>query len=130
MARGERAIASFFDPRLPDRFWSKCIPEPNSGCWIWFGATTDVGYGKMYFGDRDEYAHRITLRTLLDMDIPTRINGERIVVDHLCRLRCCCNPTHLEIVTHGDNIRRGANGAERSRCHARIEKERQRRAHA
>ncbi len=24
---------SFLDDRLPPRFWAKCIPEPNSGCW-------------------------------------------------------------------------------------------------
>jgi hypothetical protein len=29
---------NFGDPRLPDRFWVKVIPEPNSGCWLWFAA--------------------------------------------------------------------------------------------
>lgn len=53
---------AFGDPRLSDRFWAKCIPEPNSGCWIWFGATTDQGYGKIWNEERDEYAHRATFR--------------------------------------------------------------------
>jgi len=45
-------MAQFLDPRLPDRFWSKCIPEPNSGCWLWFGANNGVGYG-IVGGSRD-----------------------------------------------------------------------------
>jgi hypothetical protein len=28
-------------------------------------------------------------------------------LDHLCRVRCCVNPWHLEPVTHGENLRRG-----------------------
>ncbi len=30
-----------------------------------------------------------------------------LVPDHLCRVRHCWNPQHIELVTHGENIRRG-----------------------
>jgi hypothetical protein len=30
---------SLFDDRLPIRLWSKVVPEPNSGCWLWIGAS-------------------------------------------------------------------------------------------
>ena len=30
-------------------------------------------------------------------------------VDHLCRVRACVNPDHLELVTARENIRRGSN---------------------
>jgi hypothetical protein len=33
---------------------------------------------------------------------------EGLVLDHLCRNRLCINPLHLEPVTIGENIRRGA----------------------
>jgi hypothetical protein len=29
-------------------------------------------------------------------------------IDHLCRVPSCCNPEHLEAVTHAENMRRGA----------------------
>lgn len=28
-------------------------------------------------------------------------------IDHLCRVRSCVNPDHLEAVTRGENLRRG-----------------------
>jgi len=30
-------------------------------------------------------------------------------LDHLCRKRSCINPEHLEVVSHAENCRRGAN---------------------
>jgi hypothetical protein len=30
-----------------------------------------------------------------------------LVIDHLCRVRLCVNPSHMEIVTRGENTRRG-----------------------
>jgi hypothetical protein len=30
-------VANWGDERLPQRFWDKTIPEPNSGCWLWTG---------------------------------------------------------------------------------------------
>ena len=45
---------NFGDPRLPERFWNKCIPEPNSGCWLWFGATDSHGDGQITRGRRTE----------------------------------------------------------------------------
>lgn len=35
------------DSRLPDRFWDKIEPEPNSGCWLWIGALRTNGYGTL-----------------------------------------------------------------------------------
>jgi len=32
-------------------------------------------------------------------------------LDHLCRNRACCNPEHLEPVTHAVNTQRGNGGA-------------------
>jgi hypothetical protein len=30
-----------------------------------------------------------------------------LVIDHLCSVRRCCNPDHLEAVTNAENTRRG-----------------------
>jgi hypothetical protein len=29
---------NYGDPRLPDRYWDKVVPVPESGCWLWIGA--------------------------------------------------------------------------------------------
>lgn len=91
------------DPILPERFWSKVVPEPNSGCWLWTGSTNGRGYGELRFhqGPRGkQYAHRLVLFGY-EKETPTN------VVDHLCRTPSCCNPAHLEVVTHRENVRRG-----------------------
>lgn len=80
-----------------DRHW---IPEPNSGCWLWLGASNENGYGLITRGKRTVKAHRFSYE---------RANGPiatKLEIDHLCRNKCCVNPAHLEAVTHGENRRR------------------------
>lgn len=95
---------NYGDSRLPDRFWDKCIPEPNSGCWLWTAHLSWNGYGWFSFGYRKACAHRVAY-TYLAGEIPAGLD-----LDHLCRNRCCCNPAHLEPVTRSENLRRGRNG--------------------
>lgn len=98
---------NFLDPRLPDRFWSKCIPEPNSGCWLWLAGLTGKGYGSFSFNGRSREAHIVARDTLAG----PIANG--LVSDHLCRTRSCVNPAHIEAVTHRTNILRGEGVAAR-----------------
>lgn len=92
---------NFMDYRLPDRFWSKCIPEPNSGCWLWIGAGTGAGYGGVFFHGKNHRAHRVFYSVLVG-EIP-----DGLELDHICRERSCVNPTHLEAVTRSENTKRG-----------------------
>lgn len=96
----------FFDSRLPNRFWDKVIPEPNSGCWLWTGASVHNGYGVFRSERRAAYAHRVSYEALVS-GIETQLS-----LDHLCRTRCCVNPAHLEPVTQRENLRRGQRGSE------------------
>lgn len=109
MRSGNEAV-QFLDPRLPSRFWDKVIPEPNSGCWLWIGGTRgEDRYGESYgaYGLGREYnyrniaPHRVTYALVEEL-----VDG--LVIDHLCRTRTCCNPQHLEQVTHRVNILRGS----------------------
>lgn len=91
-----------------ERFWARIklgpVPDvaPELGeCWIWTGAQHAAGYGKGLFGGRYESTHRYAYETLR-VEIP-----EGLHLDHLCRVRACCNPWHLEPVTHAENVRRG-----------------------
>jgi hypothetical protein len=87
---------NFLDERLPARFWDKCTPEPNSGCWLWFAA------GDRYGRIGDHAAHRVAYQALVG-PIPVGLE-----LDHrVCQTPRCCNPSHLEAVTHRENVRRG-----------------------
>lgn len=90
---------------LPERFESKISPEPNSGCWLWTGGLSRSGYGYTYTARRHnmECAHRVVYK-LLRGPIP-----DGLQIDHLCRMRCCVNPEHMECVTGPVNTRRGGN---------------------
>jgi len=86
------------------RFEAGCEPEPNSGCWIWLGHLTPKGYGRIQWGGTEIYVHRAAW---LFFRGPI---GNGLEIDHLCRMRCCVNPDHLEPVTHADNVRRSDAG--------------------
>lgn len=70
-------------------------------CWLWPGAISNIGYGRITSDPGGEtYVHRVVYREIVGQ-IPT---GHE--VDHLCRVRACCNPDHLEAVTRKENARR------------------------
>jgi hypothetical protein len=85
----------------------RSIPEPNSGCVLWLGELNSAGYGRIsqgnnHVGKRVRYlAHRVSYE-LAKGQVP-----EGMELDHLCRVRCCINPEHLEPVTRSENNRRG-----------------------
>lgn len=98
---------------LPERFESKISPEPNTGCWLWTGAVRADGYGIAWFRNSNQYAHR-TVYTHL------RCDPGASQLDHLCRVRCCVNPDHLEVVTQKINTQRGLVGvAHKAMTHCR-----------
>lgn len=77
--------------------------RPDLGpCWIWTLRTDRNGYG--YYSHRHggtRFVHRIMYEHV-EGPIP-----EGLVLDHLCQVRICCNPAHLEAVTQAENVRRG-----------------------
>ena len=89
----------FGDSRMPQRFWDKVSPEPNSGCWLWTASLNAKGYGR-FNHPFSQYAHRSLMYVL-----GHRIT-QRLQIDHLCKVRSCVNPQHLEVVTPLENNRR------------------------
>lgn len=86
---------------LIERFDKKWTPEPNTGCWLWFGVTNHAGYGELRVNKKHIRAHRFSYESHRGT-IPAGA-----VLDHLCRNVSCVNPDHLEPVTQAENMRRG-----------------------
>jgi hypothetical protein len=86
---------------LPLRMVSKIDVDAESGCWNWT-ASRNKGYGQINWGGRPRGTHRVVYELIVGA-IPSGLQ-----IDHLCRNRSCCNPDHLEPVTHAENVRRGA----------------------
>lgn len=101
---------NFGDERLPAHFWDNVIPEPNSGCWLWLGSATRGGYGCGTGLRRSGLAHRLVYELAVGK-IPADLES-----DHLCRTTICCNPAHIELVTHLENVRRSASCQRRDTC--------------
>lgn len=71
-------------------------------CWLWTGTLTWDGYGLFRHEGRRSGAHRFAYEFFVG-PIPAGMQ-----IDHLCRVRNCVRPDHLEPVTPGENTRRGA----------------------
>lgn len=74
-------------------------------CWLWTGDTNHSGYGEIIWeGKKHTKVHRIMFAWLVHPIPFGRNHGE---IDHLCRRHACCNPVHLDFVTHKTNVLRG-----------------------
>jgi hypothetical protein len=93
-----------YEPTIIARFWSRVqIPAPcfdYSPCWNWQGSLDRHGYGqfKLGFGLSPLRAHRIAYEACKG-EIP-----EGMHVLHSCDNPRCCNPDHLRVGTHADNM--------------------------
>lgn len=76
--------------------------RPELGpCLIYTGADNSGGYGQFRYNGRNGYAHRYAWESKHG-PIP-----EGMTVDHLCRVRMCCNADHMELVDAVTNYLRG-----------------------
>lgn len=72
----------------------------DDGCWLWRGSIDPQGYGRFSVSAalRARSAHRVSFNLFVG-DIP-----EGLELDHLCRVTHCVRPSHLEAVTHRENL--------------------------
>lgn len=86
--------------KLEERFLSHA--QQTEGCWFWDAHLTKDGYGMFNMGNGMVTAHRAAYELFVG-EIP-----KGLVIDHLCSVRDCVNPEHLEPVTQRENLRRAA----------------------
>jgi hypothetical protein len=84
-----------------ERFWSTVDKDGSGDCWLWNGVVSSTGYGVFSLHEERVYAHRYAYEASVG-PIP---EGKEL--DHLCRVRRCVNPSHLEPVSRLVNILRG-----------------------
>lgn len=73
-----------------ERFWAKVRKTDN--CWIWIGSSSGGGYGSIWRDGKCQKAHRVSL------DLAGRPAAADLEVDHMCHVRLCVNPAHLQAV--------------------------------
>ena len=97
MAHSENGLKP--DRRAIRRFFSN-VEVSKSGCWDWCGCRNGSGYGGFRWS-RHTLAHRVAYLWFVG---PIESGA---VIDHLCRLRSCVNPAHMEEVSCSVNNSRG-----------------------
>jgi hypothetical protein len=88
---------------LRERVFSRLIIDQDAGCVLWNGARVK-GYGMVQHEGKPVYVHRLMYEWFTG-PIP-----DGMELDHLCRVKHCAAPAHLEAVPHAENIRRGETG--------------------
>jgi hypothetical protein len=97
--------------RTPEESFDARIHRDESGCWLWTGYIDPKGYGVIGVGGRKlSKVHRYSYERFIG-PVP-----DGLQLDHLCRVRHCANPAHLEPVTNRENVIRG-NAARPDRTH-------------
>lgn len=79
-------------------FFGRVERHVVTGCWLWRGSYSTSGYGVI--SGSEVSAHRQAYRWFIG-PIP-----EGTELDHLCRIRACVNPAHLEAVAKSENQQR------------------------
>lgn len=84
------------------RILERITVSDETGCWLWTAGINGRGYGNITADGRTRSAHRVAYEEWIG-PIPAGLD-----LDHLCRVRHCVNPDHLEPVTRRENLVRGA----------------------
>ncbi len=100
-----------------ESFWARVqVGDPDS-CWPWLGQRSRKGYGVLSYAGKKKSAHRLSVVFSTGEGVP-----DGLCVCHKCDNPPCCNPSHLFIGTHQENMQdmydkgRGAGFLTKTHC--------------
>lgn len=86
---------------LDDLTWFWALVDKSGDCWLWQGTVEVQGYGVARVSGKFFKAH------VLAYELTNGPKPPGLTLDHLCRVKRCVRPSHLEAVTHRVNVLRG-----------------------
>ena len=98
----EGKLAKCVHGSLAKRLKAHTRKDRTSDCVLWTGHRDPGGYGRMTLPGTTRGAHRVAWE-VAHGPIP-----EGMLVLHTCDNPRCCNPEHLKLGTHADNMRHKA----------------------
>lgn len=88
--------------------------DPGTGCWLWTGRVDRDGYATVPPAVRGptgmDKGHRAVWKRMVG---PLRSEE---VLDHVCWVKRCVNPAHLDVVSEAENKRRRGGWRRNGRC--------------
>ena len=116
-----KPISHLLTPDVVELFNSKVVKSGGvDACWIWLGAPSPYGYGRLSIGGSMYRAHRVALTIVLGRDIEPGLIAGHECHDRAaaagecnnwdaCKHRLCVNPRHLAEQTNAENTLASAN---------------------
>lgn len=80
-----------------ERLLEKVEKDFVKGCWLWRGSTSN-GYGYIGYKNKNLRVHIVSY-LIFKGKFPIGFD-----IHHKCNVRNCCNPDHLEAITHLENV--------------------------
>jgi hypothetical protein len=106
-ANGQPVLNPGRPASTPDVLWSKIDKKLPDECWPWNGYRNEQGYGRTWIDDKGYYAHRVIFNlvfpNVIQLSAPKDTDETGFLL-HKCDNPICCNPSHLFVGTHADNM--------------------------
>lgn len=91
----------------PDVLWSKVDKRGEDECWNWMGYKNEDGYGRVQIKEWAYFAHRVIFDLvnpgIIKLNAPKSYDETGFLL-HTCDNPSCCNPKHLWVGTHAQNM--------------------------
>jgi len=97
-----------FTAKEHKRFYGNIVVDDSTGCWNWTGPKDAAGYGLCFLRGKTERIHRVMFAAHISPLVRGAKATKHSQVHHICNNTSCCNPAHLTLVSHQQNVLLGS----------------------